>query len=191
MGWQDINLKGTPLPSEESQQQSKNPMAVALGSVLTNGDSILITQKPTLRIANEKDANDCIELSQNSWPDWRAKNKQLGINHIRDCIWGGRCLVVSENNEVIAFLVWGQLRNKIHIQDIFVKERYRKEWIATILMQEAIRIAKDQWFKEVMSDCDVSNKLAIIFHLKFGFKKCGHIKNNWDDEDSHVFSLKI
>jgi RimJ/RimL family protein N-acetyltransferase len=42
-----------------------------------------------------------------------------------------------------------------------------------------------------MSDTDVSNLWAIKFHLKCGFKKCGSIKKNRDNEDSYVFSMKI
>lgn len=42
-----------------------------------------------------------------------------------------------------------------------------------------------------MSDTDVSNVLARNFHLKCGFKECGLIKKNRDDEDSYIFSMKI
>ena len=58
-------------------------------------------------------------------------------------------------------------------------------------MQKVEEISKKQGFKEIMSDCDVSNTLAKKFHVKCGFKECGRIKNNRDDEDSYVFSMKI
>jgi ribosomal protein S18 acetylase RimI-like enzyme len=100
-------------------------------------------------------------------------------------------LVVIKDDETIGFLVWWKLWNKIHIQDIFIKEQYRKDWIATQLMQKVIEIGKKQWFKEIVSDCDTSNALAIKFHLNCGFIKNGLIKKNWDNEDSYTFVMKI
>jgi ribosomal protein S18 acetylase RimI-like enzyme len=144
-----------------------------------------------ITIANNKNMADCINLSKASWPQWRSNNEKLGKKHIKDCIKGKRCLVVIQNKEIIAFLVWGTLWNKIHIQDVFVKEKYRKNAIATELMQRVIKIGKKQGFKEIISDADVSNKPAINFHMKCGFQKSGLIKNNWDNEDSYTFSMKI
>ena len=144
-----------------------------------------------IRIANKKDVIDCIYLSKASWPGWWSKNEILGARYIKDCINGKRCLAALINHEVIAFLIWGTLWNKIHLQDIFVKNKYRKISLATRLLEKTTEIAKKQSFKEIMSDCDVSNKIAISFHLRNGFKKCGYIKNYWDNDNSYVFSKKI
>jgi len=144
-----------------------------------------------IKIANKKDTNGCIKLSEDSWPEWWAKNETLGKKHIRECVKGKRCLIATANKEIVGFFVWGNLWNKIHIQGIFVKENYRKAGIATKFLEKATRIAEKQGFKEVISDCDISNKKSISFHLKNGFKKSGLIKKHWDNEDSYVFSKKI
>ncbi len=144
-----------------------------------------------IRIANEGDTIACINLSRASWPSWWHKNEMLGKRHIESCVKGKRCLVAVADNKIIAYVVWGDLWNKIHLQDIFVKEGYRKTGVGTKLIEQIIKIAKKRGFKEIMSDCDVSNKMSIAFHLKIGFKKCGIIKKNWDNEDSYVFSKKI
>jgi len=144
-----------------------------------------------IRTANKKDLIDCICLSKTSWSGWWSKNERLGVRYIKDCINGKRCLVVLINHVVIAFLVWETFWNKIHFQDIFVKDKYRRIGLATRLLKKATKIAKEQGFKEIMSDCDVSNKVAISFHLRNGFKKCGYIKNYWDNDSSYFFSKKI
>ncbi len=144
-----------------------------------------------IRTANKKDAIDCIYLSKTSWSGWWSRNEKLGTKYIKDCINGKMCLVVLINHEIIAILVWGTFWNKIHFQDIFVKDKYRRIGLATRLLKKATEIAKKQGFKEIMSDCDASNKIAISFHLRNGFKKCGYIKNYWDNENSYVFSKKI
>ena len=100
-------------------------------------------------------------------------------------------MVVIINNEIIAFLVWGTLWNKIHLQDIFVKEKYRQYGYGTKLIKRAMKIGRERGFKEVVSDTDLSNKQSISFHLRNGFKKRGYIRKNWDNEDSVVFSRKI
>ncbi len=144
-----------------------------------------------IKIADKKDTIACINLSKASWPSWWRENEILGKRHISNCVRGKRCLVAIINNNIIAYAVWGDLWNKIHLQDIFVKEGYRKTGVGTKLIEQIIKIARKRGFKEIMSDCDVSNKMSIAFHLKIGFKKCGIIKNNWDNEDSYVFSRKI
>ena len=85
------------------------------------------TEKHTIRLAGNKDTTDCIHLSKLSWPSRWRNNDKLGKQHIKDCVQGKRCLVAVKDSEIIAFLVWGTLWNKVHIQDIFVKEEYRKE----------------------------------------------------------------
>lgn len=96
-----------------------------------------------------------------------------------------------KNKEIVAFLSWGTLWTKIHIEDIFVKEEYRKHGLGTTLMKKAMEIAKKRGFKEVTRYCGVGNKVSLKFHLADGFKKCGRIRHEWGNEDSHIFSRKL
>src|SRR3989344_2412268 len=124
-----------------------------------------------IRTATNTDTIACINLSKMSWPTWWSKNERLGKKHIESCVKEKRCLIAITNSDVIGFLVWGNLWNKIHLQDLFVKEEYRKTWIGTKLIEQVIKIAKKGGFKEIISDSDISNKKSIDFHLKGGFKK--------------------
>ena len=142
-----------------------------------------------IKMANKKDADGCIYLSKCS--TWWADNEVLGERHIKKCVEQERCLVVVANDHIIGFLMWGELWNKIHLEDIFIQQEYRRLGIASQLIKEISKIAKERGFLEIMSDCDISNKQSIHLHLKNGFEECGYIKNNWDNEDSYVFSKKI
>lgn len=144
-----------------------------------------------IRIAGKREAKSCINMSKTSWPDWWSKNGELGKRHIKDCVEGKRCLVAIIDLEIVAFIIWGTLWNKIHLQDIFVKEKYRRSGIGKSLVKKTIEIGKKGGYREVTSDCDVSNKASIRLHLKSGFKKCGYIENNWGNESSYVFSMDI
>lgn len=145
----------------------------------------------SIKLASTANARECIRLSQESWPDWWAGNRTLGIRHIRERILEKRCLIVIVDNRVIAFLVWGSLWNKIHLEDIFVDTNFRRRGLAMALVERAIAIAKKQGYREVMSDCDTSNTVSVKFHKRLGFRQCGTIAKNWDDEDSVVFFKKI
>jgi len=144
-----------------------------------------------IRLAEKKETADCIKMSRTSWPDWWRKNERSGKRHIAECVEAKRCLVAESDREIIAFVVWGNLWSKIHLQDIFVKEKYRRSGIGKSLIEKAIEIAKKNGHREIISDCDVGNKASVFFHLKNGFKKCGYIKNNWGSESSYVFSREI
>ena len=144
-----------------------------------------------IRIGRDEDNRACIRLSRISWPDWWSENERLGKKHIRNCIHNKRCLVAVKDKEVIAFMVWGVLWNKIHLQDIFVEKEYRRCGIGSNLVQHLIKISKKEGFKEITSDSDVANKVALIFHLKNGFKRRGLIRNNWDNASSYVYAMKF
>ena len=144
-----------------------------------------------LRIIKKEDLDDCIKLSRDSWPNWWEKNRILGKKHIKKCIKENHGLVAIIDNKVNAFLIWDQLWNKIHLQDIHVEKRYQRKMIGKRLLEKMIKIGKKEGLKGIISDCDIKNKVSILFHIKNKFKKCGYIKKNWDNEDSFVFSRKI
>lgn len=144
-----------------------------------------------IRFARLDDLASCIRLSRTSWPEWWDRNEKAGKEHIKNRIKGKTVLVAIGAREVAAFLAWGTLWTKIHIEDIFVKEEYRKHGLGTMLIKRAMKVAKKRGFKEVTSDCGVANKISLKFHLRDGFRKCGYIRHEWGNEDSHIFSRKL
>ena len=144
-----------------------------------------------IRFSKENDLEDCVALSKASWPEWWSKNEKFGRQHIQCRIKEGRSLQATLQNETVAFFVFGALWNKIHLEDLYVKEKHRQQGLATSLLQKILEIAKEQGFKEVVSDCDANNKVSYKWHIKNGFKEVGYIKNNWDAEDSYVFAIKL
>lgn len=152
---------------------------------------IKIQNEFKIKFAVNKNLAHCVRLSRISWPMWWAKNGKAGREHIKNRIKGKTVLVAVRKQEIVAFLSWGTLWTKIHIEDIFVKEECRKHGLGTMLMKRAMEIAKERGFKEVTSDCGVTNKISLKFHLADGFKKCGYIRHEWGKEDSHIFSRKL
>jgi len=148
---------------------------------------------PTIQIvrADNQDAQQCIKLSQQSRPTRRPGNEKLWAKHMEECIQNHRAVVAKDGKTIIGFAIWWLLRNKIHLQDIFVTEPYRRVWIGQKLFNEIQNIAESQWYKEIISDCDIDNQISIQFHKKNGFIQTGTIHWHRDSIDSYTFVKKL
>lgn len=148
---------------------------------------------PTIIIAraNNQDAQQCVNLSQQSRPTRRPGNEELWAKHIQECVQNGRAVLAKDNETIVGFAIRWLLRNKVHLQDIFVINAYRRLWIGQKLFDEIQNIAKSQWYKEIISDCDIDNEVSIKFHKKNGFTQTGTIQWHRDWIDSYTFAKKL
>ena len=62
-----------------------------------------------------------------------------------------------------------------YLEGIYVKELYRKQGIARLLLDKCEQWAKDKGCKQFASDCILNNTLSEKFHLKNGFKEANKI----------------
>lgn len=143
-----------------------------------------------IRKATRKDTDACISLCKTSRSIRRPKH-DLWEKHIQQCIKNNRCLVVTHEKEAIWFVVRWQLRDKIHLQDMFIQENYRRMWIWQKMINKVIQIAKKAWYEEIISDCDIDNYTSINFHKKNWFQKTWRIKWHREWVDSYTFAKKI
>lgn len=82
------------------------------------------------------------------------------------------------NGEYIAF-AYLSLRNDFvegatsypiaYLEGIYVKESYRKTGIASKLIQQSEKWAKENGSSQLASDVEIENELSIRFHKKSGF----------------------
>lgn len=144
-----------------------------------------------IKTAKKKDGDICVNLSKESRPTRRIDNELLWSKHIQECIKNKRGIIATQDKNIIGFAIRGQVRNKIHLQDIFVKEDFRRAWIGQKIFNKIEKIAQKQWFKEIISDCDIDNQTSINFHKKNGFTQTWVIKNHRDWIDSYTFVKNI
>ncbi|MBK9388893.1 MAG: GNAT family N-acetyltransferase [Bacteroidetes bacterium] len=86
----------------------------------------------------------------------------------------------SENNEIIgmaiyffAYYTW--VGKSLYLEDIYVKENYRRFRIGTLLLRKVFEVAREENCKRVRWQVLDWNTSAIEF-----YKKCGaEINNNW------------
>ena len=139
----------------------------------------------------KKDLTLCISFCKQSWSEWWDNNYILATEHIERAITHQHILIAKKDGVGIGYLLRGILRNKLHIQDIFILPEYRNLHCGKSLLEQLISIGKEWRYDEIISDCDVSNADSLSFHLKCWFSCCWTIKEYWDEEDSHVLSLKL
>ncbi len=91
-------------------------------------------------------------------------------------------IVAEVGGIVVGFGAYGTFREKIGYQftvehSVYVAENYIGKGIGKMLLAELIQIAKAQGIRTMIGAIDAENKDSIRFHEKFGFTKCGVIKD--------------
>lgn len=90
-----------------------------------------------------------------------------------------KCLVCMIDDKMVAyafyFITFSTFLGKggIFLEDLYVREEYRKMGIATKIFEKLIQICKDNGFGRIDWDCLNTNELGINFYEKLGAK---HLK---------------
>ena len=101
-----------------------------------------------------------------------------------------KILVYEKDNEVVGFLMYIELVDTVDILDIIVDKEYRKQSIASCLMDYMISELKDS-VKLITLEVRKSNMPAIKLYEKFGFGIVNIRKNYYDTEDAYLMGRVI
>ena len=71
------------------------------------------------------------------------------------------------NGEMVAHLEASVYDNEIYLDDLYVESYARRQHLASKLMEEAIKLRKDQ---TIYLDCYTDNDPALKLYKKFGFE---------------------
>ena len=78
------------------------------------------------------------------------------------------------------------------IMNIAVKEDYRRQGIATLLLNHILSLCKQKNLKAINLEVNEENFSAISLYQKFGFKECGRRKQYYDNKsDAILFTQKV
>jgi len=122
---------------------------------LDNGFNVSLIKKPFneeyVNVPNEKD-----KLFQPWWDDIKA--------------WG-----IVEDGRLIAAIETAveEWSNRLRVTELWIDEAYRREGIATALMDIALERAKDEKRRVLMLETQSRNEGAISFYLNYGFTLIG------------------
>ena len=104
-----------------------------------------------------------------------------------------RGFVLTEGDNVVAYMLCSTVLDEINIDRIAVEKDYRKRGLASYLLQSFINYCRDNGLKFVNLEVRSSNDSAIGLYEKFGFKRVGERKNYYPDnnEDAMLYTLII
>ena len=96
-----------------------------------------------------------------------------------------------ENNEVIGYLDYSLIYDRIEIDNIFVEEKHRNKKIGTKLMEDLDRLLIEKKLINITLEVRQSNCIAIHLYEKMGFIKVAIRKYYYGDEDAILMEKKV
>ena len=151
------------------------------------------------------DYKQILWLFLHSWKEWLNKNNKktdIPYNNERTdkCLEyiSDRCNEcegfiaedISKKNEIVGYITYSKNWNNLHIDDLYVKDEYRKQGIASGLISDVYREATAQNYEYIHTDCDVDNIEVNALNIKMGFELVGTLKNYWD-KDCNFYKRKV
>lgn len=101
------------------------------------------------------------------------------------------CIVCRENDTIVGFITYSVIYERAEIIDIYVDDKYRRNKIGSILLEEVIRKIRNNNCENVTLEVNIENKNAIKFYESFGFKKEHIRKNYYKDSDAYLMKLDL
>lgn len=95
------------------------------------------------------------------------------------------------NNEVVGYLEYALLYERIEIENIFVLENYRSNGVGSKLMEYLINTCYDKKLVNITLEVRKSNSIAISLYKKYGFNKVGVRHNYYGNEDGLLMEKKV
>jgi ribosomal-protein-alanine N-acetyltransferase len=149
-------------------------------------------QGAIIRKGTKKDLPMLRTMARAAWPDWWKKNALFGTRYLKDRIKSGHLLVSTANSEITGYLIYGSLWSRhMHLEDVYLKPKYRRLGLGAELMNRLIAIAKKNGARKIVLEVDPKNKISCKYSIKHGFKKAGHVKRLWGNTDALVFIKDI
>ena len=127
--------------------------------------------------------------------DYNIRTYEQQKSILEDKLSKGFPVIVAEiDSEVVGFGMYSEFRfreaYKFTVEhSVYVNQHFHGKGIGKILLQELIRLAKDQKLHTMIAVIDEENQSSIEFHEKFGFKIVGVIKESGFKFDRWLHSV--
>lgn len=107
---------------------------------------------------------------------------------LNEMLKNSNCLALKVMEEgVLAGYISGQfVIDEFNINNVVIKEAYRRKGYATALMNEVIKICKREKVKKLYLEVATSNEAAKGLYAKFGFKFSYERKKYYGDQSALV-----
>ena len=99
--------------------------------------------------------------------------------------------VCELDKNVLAVLQWRQVAQEVEIFDVAVDVRFRRQGIASFLLENVLALAKARGAKQIFLEVRESNAAAITLYRKFGFSVAGRRSNYYRDPAAAALLLRL
>ncbi len=135
----------------------------------------------------ENDLEQVTQIEKNIFSDPWSRQSFLDSLNQDMCLY----LVVNKEEEIVAYCGLYVVQDEGQITNVAVKENYRNAHVATVMLRELIRSAKDKGACNFTLEVRASNSAAIHLYEKLGFKNVGTRKRFYEKpiEDAVIMWL--
>ena len=131
------------------------------------------------------DVEDVVAISKDAFKDgWNAQMLLDGIESGN--LFGTICKI---GNKTIAFITYSTNEEFAELNDIFVVQEYRKNGIASVLLQGLFDNLKDKT-KKIFLEVREGNAPAISLYNKFGFTKVNVRRKYYADGENALVLVR-
>ena len=103
-----------------------------------------------------------------------------------------KCLCAKIDNQIVGFSIIKIVLDEADIMNIAVKKSYRRQGIATLLLNNIFALCNENKIKTINLEVNEENFSAISLYQKFGFQECGRRKKYYDNKyDAILGTYKI
>jgi ribosomal protein S18 acetylase RimI-like enzyme len=104
-----------------------------------------------------------------------------------------RVFVAELEGEQIGWIELGyhKWNNRMRVWEILVKEEHRNRGIGTLLMDHAVKIAKEKGARMLVLETQSCNVPAIKFYLKHGFELIGFDSTAYSNDDIQKKEVRL
>lgn len=104
-----------------------------------------------------------------------------------------RAFAAEMNGEQVGWIELGyhKWNNRMRVWEFLVKENFRQKGIGRLLMEQALKLAKEKGVRMLVLETQSCNVTAIDFYLKFGFELIGFDSAAYSNEDIEKKEVRL
>jgi ribosomal-protein-alanine N-acetyltransferase len=144
-----------------------------------------------VRPASTGDIDDVLAIERESFPSpW---SRETLVGHLGS----GPFLVYERGRKVVGYLIAVPARTPLtgrflHLLSLAVKDSERWKGIASALLEELLRLARERGFRKVILEVRKGNTAALTLYRRFGFvKKAELLRFYSDGDDAYLMELRL
>ena len=137
------------------------------------------------RPMTEADIDQVFELEQQCFPTpWPRKSFEIELQNAFSF-----CYTLSDGAKIVAYLIYWQVVDEIHIANIAVVDTLRGKGIATWMMKQVLQKARKNGCQVSYLEVRRSNAAAIHIYKKLGFEIVGVRKNYYSEQNEDALLM--